>query len=187
MALTDTAVRLARPRERVYRLNDGRGLCLLIQPNGAKWWRFRYRWQGREQMLSMGTYPDTPLIEARKQRDTARQQLAQGINPAAERQQKRNVIDRSFEGVAKHWLAGIRQLVLAGRRSMDTYDKAKRQLETYVLPLLGREDVSSIRPSQLLPVLKRIEAKGLLETARRTKQRCGQVFRHGIGLGVMMR
>jgi len=131
--------------ERVYRLNDGRGLCVLIQPNGAKWWRFRYRWQGREQMLSMGTCPDTPLIEARKQRDTARQQVAQGINPAADRQQKRNVIDRSFEGVAKHWLAGIRQLVLAGKRSMDTYDKAKSQLETYVLPFLGREDVSSIR------------------------------------------
>jgi crotonobetainyl-CoA:carnitine CoA-transferase CaiB-like acyl-CoA transferase len=99
MALTETAVRLARPRERVYRLNDGRVLCVLIQPNGAKWWRFRYRWQGREQMLSMVTYPDTPLIEARKQRDTARQQLAQGIKAAAERQQKRNVIDRSFEGV----------------------------------------------------------------------------------------
>jgi len=93
----------------------------------------------------MGTCPDTPLIEARKQRDTARQQVAQGINPAADRQQKRNVIDRSFEGVAKHWLAGIRQLVLAGKRSMDTYDKAKSQLETYVLPFLGREDVSSIR------------------------------------------
>ena len=79
MALTDTAVRLARPRERVYRLNDGRGLCILIQTNGAKWWRFRYRWQGREQMLSLETYPDTPLLEARKQRDTARQQLAQGV------------------------------------------------------------------------------------------------------------
>ena len=61
--------------------------------NGAKRWRFRYRWQGREQMLSMGTYPDTRLIEARKQRDTARQRLAQGVNPAAERQRKRNEKD----------------------------------------------------------------------------------------------
>ena len=61
MALTDIAVRTARPRERVYRLNDGRGLSLLIQPTGAKWWRFRYRWEGRELMLSLGTYPDTPL------------------------------------------------------------------------------------------------------------------------------
>ena len=187
MALTDTAIRLARPRERVYRLNDGRGLCILIQTNGAKWWRFRYRWQGREQMLSLGTYPDTPLLEARKQRDTARQQLAQGVNPAAERQRKRNPIDRSFEGVARDWLACVLKLVRAGKRSRDTYEKAKNQLESYIIPELGREDVNSIRPSQLLPVLKRIEAKGLLETARRTKQRCGQVFRHGIGLGLCER
>jgi hypothetical protein len=154
MALTDTAIRLARPRERVYRLNDGRGLCVLIQPNGAKWWRFRYRWQGRELMLSMGTYPDTPLAEARKQRDIARGQLARGVNPSDERQKKRNPVDRTFEGVAKHWLAGLLKQVLSGKRSMDTYEKAKSQLETYVLPFLGREDVSSIRPSQLLPVLK---------------------------------
>jgi hypothetical protein len=156
----------------------------LIQTNGPKWWRFRYRWQGREQTLSLGTYPDTPLIEARKQRDTARQQLAQGVNPAAERQRKRSPIDRSFEGVARDWLACVLKLVLAGKRSRDTYEKAKNQLESYILPELGREDVNSIRPSQLLPVLKKIEAKGLLETARRTKQRCGQIFRHGIGLGL---
>ena len=90
MALTDTAIRLARPRERVYRLNEGRGLRVLIQPNRAKWWRFRYRWQGREQMLSMETYRDMPLIEAWKQRDIARGQLARGINPSDE--QQKNVI-----------------------------------------------------------------------------------------------
>ena len=83
MALTDIAVRHARPRKRVYRLNDGRGLVLLIQPNGAKWWRFRYRWQGVEQMLSMGTYPDTPLVLARTRRDDARQQLAKGVDPGS--------------------------------------------------------------------------------------------------------
>ena len=138
-------------------------------------------------MLSLGTYPDTPLLEARKQCDTARQQLAQGVNPAAERQRKRNPIDRSFEGVAGDWLACVLKLVLAGKRSRDTYEKAKNQLEGYIIPELGREDVNSIRPSQLLPVFKRIEAKGLLETARRTKQRCGQVFRQGIGLGLCER
>jgi Arm DNA-binding domain/Phage integrase central domain len=116
-------------------------------------------------MLSLGTYPDTPLIEARKQRETARQQLAQGVNPAAERQRKRNPIDRSFEGVARDWLGCVLKLVLAGKRSRDTYEKAKNQLESYIIAGLGREDVNSRRPSQLLPVLKRIEAKGLLETA----------------------
>ena len=81
----------------------------------------------------------------------------------------------------------VLKLVMAGKRSRDTYEKAKNQLESYIIPELGREDVNSIRPSQLLPVFKRIEAKGLLETARRTKQRCGQVFRHGIGLGLCER
>jgi hypothetical protein len=104
---------------------------VLIQTNGAKWWRFRYRWKGREQ------------------RDAARQQLAQGINPAAERQRKRNPVDRSFEGVAKDWLACVLKLVLAEKRSRDAYEKAKSQLESYILPELGREDVNSIRPSQL--------------------------------------
>ena len=117
MPLTDTAVRQARPRERVYRLSDGRGLVLLIQPNGSKWWRFRYRWQGVEQMLSMGTYPDTPLLEARTQRDLARQQLAKGIDPGAARRKAKDPVDRSFRGVAQHWLVGLEKLVRAGKRS----------------------------------------------------------------------
>jgi integrase len=183
MPLTDIALRHARPRERVYRLNDGRGLVLLIQPNGSKWWRFRYRWQGVEQMLSMGTYPDTPLLEARTRRDEARQQLAKGIDPGAERRKARDPVDRSFRGVAQHWLAGLEKLVRAGKRSEKTLKKAKWALETYVYPDLGLRDINTILPSQLLPVLKKIETAGLLETARRTKQRCGQVFRNGIGLG----
>jgi hypothetical protein len=132
-------------------------------------------------MLSLGTYSDTPLAEARKQRDIARGQLARGINPSNERQKKRNPVDRTFGGVAKHWLAGLLKQILAGKRSMDTYEKTKSQLKTYMFFFLGREDVSSIRSLQLFAVLKKIEAKGLLETARRTKQRRGQVFRHGIG------
>ena len=132
-------------------------ILILIQAHGAKWWRFRYRWKGRE---------------ARKQRDAAGQQLAQGINPAADRQRKRNSIDRSFERVARDGLACVLELVLAGKRSRDAYEKAENPLESYSLPELGREDVNSIRPSQLLSVLRRTEAKGLLERARRTEQRC---------------
>lgn len=82
MSLTDTAVRLAKPRDRAYRLPDGRGLCLLIQPSGSKWWRLRYRFQGVEKMLSLGTYPDVPLSEARDRRETARKTLATGTDPS---------------------------------------------------------------------------------------------------------
>ncbi|MDB6046335.1 MAG: integrase, partial [Gammaproteobacteria bacterium] len=187
MPLTDTAVRQARPRERVYRLNDGRGLVLLIQPNGSKWWRFRYRWQRVEQMLSLGVYPDTPLSDARNQREAARQALAKGIDPGAERRVARNPVDRTFEAVARHYLAGLDKLVRANKRSAKTLKKATWALETYVFPELGRRNIDSILPSELLPVLKKIETLGLLETARRTKQRCGQVFRHGIGLGYCTR
>jgi hypothetical protein len=81
-------------------------------------------------MLSLGTYSDTPLAEARKQRDIARGQLARGINPSNERQKKRNPVDRTFGGVAKHWLAGLLKQNLAGKRSMDTYEKTKSQLKT---------------------------------------------------------
>jgi len=183
MPLTDSAVRHARPRERVYRLNDGCGLVLLIQPGGSKWWRFRYRWQGAEQMLSMGTYPDTPLAVARMRRDDARQQIAKGIDLGAERRKARDQVDRSFRSVAQHWLAGLEKLVRAGKRSEKTLKKAKWALETYVYPDLGRREIKTILPSELLPVLKKIETAGLLKTARRTKQRCGQVFRDGIGLG----
>src|SRR5450755_1579008 len=85
MALTDTAIRLARLRERAYKLSDGRGLCLLVQPNGSKWWRYRYRFEGVSKMLSMGIYPDVPLSEARERRDAARRQLAIGVNPSTQR------------------------------------------------------------------------------------------------------
>jgi len=182
MPLTDVAVRTARARECTYRLLDGRGLCLLVQPNGSKWWRFRYRWQGREQMLSLGTYPDTPLGEARKQRDAAHEKLAQGVNPSAERKVTKTPVDRTFEGVARHFLAVLLKSVQASKRSIKTYNKATWALETYIFPDMGTEDIGTIRAPQLLPVLKKIETAGLLETARRTKQRCGQVFRHGIGL-----
>ena len=76
MPLTDTAIRLAKPRDRAYKLADGRGLCLLVQANGSKWWRYRYLYEGTEEMLSLGTYPDVPLSEARGRRNRTRRQLA---------------------------------------------------------------------------------------------------------------
>ena len=97
MPLTDTAVRQARARDRAYKLADGRGLTLLIQPNGSKWWRFRYRWAGAERMLSLGTYPDTPLAEARNRREAARQALDKGIDPGAERRIEKHAVDRVWQ------------------------------------------------------------------------------------------
>lgn len=184
--LTDLAVKNARARDRAYKKGDGRGLCLLVQPNGAKWWRFRYRWAGKEQMLSLGTYPDTSLADARKEREKARQDLANDINPADARRTA-SAPERTFEAVARHWLAKLAKKVRLGKRSVKTLKKATWALETYVFPLIGTKHIGSIESHQLLAVLKKIEDLGLLETARRTRQRCGQVLRHGIGLGYCSR
>lgn len=183
MPLTDTALRNARPRERPYKLSDGRGLCLLVQPNGSKWWRFRYSWQGAERMLSLGTYPDTPLSEARNRREAARQSIDQGVDPGAERRGRREAKDNTFRSIADHFLSQLEKQVRAAKRSDQTLRKARWAPETYVYPDLGRRPIDGITAKELLVTLKKIEALGLLETARRTKQRCGQVFRHAIGLG----
>jgi len=141
--LTDVAVKNARARDRAYKKSDGRGLCLLVQPNGAKWWRFRYKWARKEQMLSLGTYPDTSLADARKEREKARQDLANDINPADERRNA-NLPDRLFEAVARHWLGKLAKKVRLGKRSVKTLEKATWALETYVFPLESLP-VSAIR------------------------------------------
>lgn len=184
--LTDIAVRKLRARSRAFKQADGRGLCLLVQPNGAKWWRFRYRWDGKEQMLSLGTYPDTSLAEARQERELCRNDLSNHVNPAVRRATE-SLPERTFKAVAEHWLSVLDKKVRQGKRSRKTYNKAKWALETYVFPEVGPRQINSITTPELLAVLKKIESKGLLETARRTKQRCGQVLRHAIGLGYCTR
>lgn len=187
MSLTDTAVRLAKPRERAYRLSDGRGLCLLIQPNGSKWWRLRYRFQGTEKMLSLGIYPDVPLSEARERREIARKTLATGTDPSADRKEKKATQKNTFQAIAEHWLAGLARHVRDKRRAESTYRKAKWLLESFIFPDLGARPIGSTTAPELLAVLKKIEGDDMHESARRAKQRCGQVFRHAIGLGYATR
>ena len=106
MPLTDTALRNAKPRERPYKLGDSGGLFAIVRPNGAKWWRVKYRFAGKEKSLSVGTYPDVGLQAARRRRDEARQLLARGVNPSDERKAARAaVVDttNSFESVGREW------------------------------------------------------------------------------------
>jgi len=109
MLLTDTACRNAKPKEKPYKLADGSGLFLLVNVNGSKWWRLRYTFDSKEQMLSLGTYPDVILKTARDRRDQYRQQIAEGINPAALRQQEKrqgaDLAAESFEAIAREWYA----------------------------------------------------------------------------------
>ena len=120
-------------------------------------------------------------------RDAARRMIADGKDPSAERQAERQALklasEATFEKIGRHYLAALARKVRRGKGSIKTYKKAKWMLETFIFPKLGDKPIGQITRSELLVELKKIEAKGLLETARRTKQRCGKVFRHAIGLG----
>jgi len=187
MPLTDIAVRQAKARDRAYKLADGSGLCLLVQPNGSKWWRYRYRFWGCEKMLSVGVYPGTSLSQARALAGEARNLLDEGKDPGAERVIARKTQDTSFQAVARHLLAAMEKHVHADKRAFATFKKNRWVQEKLLFPKLGLRPVGEITPKELLSVLKDIETKGQYETARRAKQRAGQIFRHAIGLGYASR
>ncbi len=182
MALTDAAIRKAKPGDRARKLADERGLFLLLNPNGSRWWRFRYQLAGKEKLLSLGVYPDVSLADARERRDEARRQLAAGIDPSAKRKAEkiagteRNA--NSFEVVAREWFEKYRP------GWADSHaDKVIRRLERDVFPWLGSLPIADISAPMLLACLRRIEARGVLETAHRALQNCGQVFRYAIATG----
>lgn len=191
MPLTDITVRQARPKQKEYKLSDERGLLLVVRPTGPKSWRLRYQFQGKEKMISLGVYPDVSLSMARDRRDAARRLVADGKDPSVERQAEKQALklasEATFEKIARHYLATLARKVRRGKGSIKTYKKAKWMLETFIFPKLGSTPVAQITASDLLVELKKIEAKGMNETARRTKQRCGKVFRHAIGLGHQVR
>jgi integrase len=173
--LTDQAIRSAKPSEKPYKLADGRGLTLLIKPNGSKLWRFRYRFDGLEKTLALGTYPDTSAKLARQKLDDARQLLAKGVDPSGRRQAEKVAVANTFESVAREWLT-IQEKKLAAT----TYTKAVWTLETLIFPFIGNRPINEIKAADVLKVVRRIEDRGLHETAHRARQRCGQVFRFGI-------
>lgn len=182
MALTDTGIRKAKPSDKPQKLADGGGLYLLLNANGAKWWRFKYRFEGREKLLSLGTYPETSLADARAKRDAARKQLQAGINPSAHRRaEKAAGVERatnSFAVIAEEWLA--RQ---SGKMAAATFEKARWTFDTLVNPWIGSRPIADIDAPEMLKLLRRIEERGAHETAHRTKQRCGQIFRYAIATG----
>jgi Arm DNA-binding domain len=102
--LSDTRVRGAKAGDKQYKLYDGRGLFLLVTPTGGRLWRLKYRMGGREKLISLGAYPDVGLKRAREKQDEARKRLADGIDPSAQRQERRTALLETFEGVAEEWL-----------------------------------------------------------------------------------
>ena len=179
MALTDTAVRNAKPDGKTKKLFDARGLYLEVAPAGGKWWRLKYRFGGKEKRLSLGVYPDVSLKQARERRDEARRLLAAEIDPSAHRKAKKAAQDEragnSFEVVAREWYAKHTSAWAESHGS-----RIIRRLERDIFPWLGKRPVAEITPPELLAVVRRIEGRGALETAHRALQNCGQVFRYAI-------
>lgn len=182
MALTDTAVRRAKPTEKARKLADEKGLYLLIQPTGGKLWRLDYRFNGVRKTLALGSYPDVSLASARERRDDARKLLANDIDPGEYRKiQKAAKIERaanSFEVVAREWFAKHSPNWAASHA-----DKIIQRLEKDVFPWLGRRPIGEIKAPEVLACLRRIETRGALDTAHRAQQNCGQVFRYAVATG----
>ncbi len=182
MPLTDIALKAAKPTGKSQRLFDGAGLYLEISPSGGKWWRFKYRFDGKEKRLSLGVYPDVPLKEARERRDDMRRLIANGVDPGINRKiQKAAKLERSansFEAIAREWYA---------KHSpgwADTHSsKIIRRLEKDVFPWIGGRPISEISAPEVLSVLRRIEGRGTLDTAHRAGGNCSQVFRYAIATG----
>lgn len=180
MALTDVAVRTAKPREKSYKLFDSGGLYLEVSPSGGRWWRFKYRIAGKEKRLSFGTYPEVPVKAAREKRDAARRQVAAGIDPGAARRAEKlaQAGAESFEAIAREWHEKFASIWEAS-----SAERILRRFERDVFPWVGKRPLSDLRAPELLTMLRRIESRGTRETAHRVKQNCGQVFRYGIATG----
>ena len=182
MPLTATAAKQAKPRDKDYKLSDEKGLFLLVKRNGAKYWRLKYRFGGKEKLLALGVFPEVSLKEAREKQIDARKLLASGIDPGeAKRANKAAQLqssENSFEAISLEWFN-----TKMGDKSKSHQDRTKRALEKDFYPALGRLPISDITPPVLLAALRKIESRGAIETAHRAKQVAGQIFRYAVATG----
>jgi hypothetical protein len=186
MPLTNTAVLNAKPESKQRKLADGKGLFLLIHPNGSKYWRFKYRFQGKERLLALGVYPDVSLADARGRRDEARKLLANSIDPSeVKKANKAAGLEKaanSFEVVAREWY-GKNQAVWNSNHG----ERIIRRFERDIFPWIGNKPIADLTAPDLLSVVRRIESRGALETAHRALQNCGQVLRYAVATGRALR
>lgn len=182
MSLTDTAIRNAKPTDKPIRLFDGGGLYLEVAPTGGKLWRLKYRVDGKEKRLALGTYPDTGLKDARSRRDDARKQLANGVDPSAARKAaklaKAAVEINTFEALGREWMA------TRGKEWTPSYaGKTQSALERHAFPAIGALPIANITAPEVLALLRAIEQRGTVDMAHRIQQHCGAIFRYAIATG----
>jgi len=178
MPLSDRAIRSAKPGSKPYKRSDERGLYLLIQSNGARYWRFKYRYGGKERLLALGVYPDVSLKAAREKRDEARRLVAAGVDPNAQRAAQRLASADSFEAIAREWFAKEEP-----SWSPSPAGRILRRLQRDVFPYLGSHPISDIKPPAVLALARRIVDRGAVETAHRTLQNVRQVMRFAVATG----
>lgn len=181
MPLNDATVRTAKPKAKPYKLADGGGMFLLVQPSGARWWRYKYRVAGAEKLLSLGTYPDTSLRDAREKHAEARKLLAKGTDPSAARRAERIAgaerASNSFEVIAREWHAKQSK-----KWSTSTSSKALVRLEQDLFPWLGGRAIAELTPPDVLRAVRRVESR-TVDTAHRVLQDAVRVFRYAIQTG----
>jgi integrase len=179
--LTDAAIRKARPRDKPYKLTDGRGLYVIVNKNGSRWWRFNFTLAGKRRTMSLGVYPDVELGDARTERDRIRKQVAAGVDPIAARRAPPEA-DATFEAVALQWMEANR-----AEWNDRTYRIRKARLERHVFPEIGSQDVRSIEPTEMLRVIRKIEQTGVSELPWRMRADCGAIFQFAIASGLQAR
>ncbi|HEI8006226.1 tyrosine-type recombinase/integrase [Morganella morganii] len=182
MPLNDMQIRRAKPEAKAYTLGDGQGLSLLIEPNGSKSWRFRYRFAGKPKMISLGVYPTITLADARFRRDDARKLVAEGKNPSEVRKEQKIALqtesESAFEKIATEW-----HQMKSAKWSEGYASDIMEAFQNDIFPYVGTRPVGEIKPLELLNVLRKIEKRGALEKMRKVRQRCSEVFRYAIATG----
>lgn len=186
MALTNTEIRRSKPGDAVYKLSDGHGLYLLVKPNGGRLWRWKYRFDGKEKLMALGTYPEHSLADARERHARARKQLANGIDPMAERMAEKTAVvvatKHTFQKIAELWLEHWK-----GNKSARHAAITRNRLKMNVYPALGDRSIAEIEPMELVQLAKGIEERGASDMAKRILQIVGMVFRYAVAHGYSKR
>ncbi|MCQ5652042.1 integrase arm-type DNA-binding domain-containing protein [Escherichia coli] len=182
MALTDIKVRSAKPQEKEYTLVDGDGMFLLVHPNGSKYWRFRFRFGGKQHLIAFGVYPETSLADARQKREEARRLVAAGIDPrehkrAVKEEQAKEAI--TFESVAREWHATNKKW------SEEHSRRVLKSLEDNLFPTIGKRSIEELKTRDLLAPIKVVEATGRFEVASRLQQRTTAIMRYAVQSGLI--
>ncbi|OGT70598.1 MAG: integrase [Gammaproteobacteria bacterium RIFCSPLOWO2_02_FULL_57_10] len=181
MSLSVLKIKTAKPTEKDFKLADEKGLYLLVKTNGSKYWRLKYRIEGKEKLMALGVYPEVSLSKARERRDSARALVADGIDPMANKRaikaSDQAASTNSFEIVANEWLSK------RGKKSKGGDARLTNLLQKDLLPWLGKRPIDKITPVELLEVLRRVEERGAIETAHRAKQYVGLIFRYAVATG----